>query len=296
MFFEVDGIQVQRDDFEVRNRRGQRLKGSLFERSEQGKKSEGPKASFKPCVIYLHCNAGCRVESLPYIDHLIPRNISLCTFDFGACGMSEGEYISLGVHEVEDVAAVIEYLTRVREFTHFGLWGRSMGAVTTLRYAAKYGTIVGLVSDSPFSNLRKLAIELSKHRINLPSFVVSGLLAFIKSTIKSKAHFDIKELDIVKCASEIYVIPGFFITSREDTFVQAHHTERLHEAYRGPKKLVYVNGNHNEYRTEELLREGAEWLENCFKKYSVGTKDFKFEIPLDQRKVIRLKFFKKRPK
>ena len=33
-----------------------------------------------------------------------------CTFDFSGCGLSDGEYISLGVHESEDLKVVVEYL------------------------------------------------------------------------------------------------------------------------------------------------------------------------------------------
>jgi len=35
----------------------------------------------------------------------------------------------------------------------FFLWGRSMGAVTALLYAAKYGDLLGIVADNAFSDL-----------------------------------------------------------------------------------------------------------------------------------------------
>ena len=36
--------------------------------------------------------------------------MALCVFDFSGSGMSEGEYISLGYHELNDVESVISYL------------------------------------------------------------------------------------------------------------------------------------------------------------------------------------------
>ena len=48
-----------------------------------------------PCVIYLHGNCSSRLECLPCLDVLLPSNITLFSFDFSGCGLSEGEYISL---------------------------------------------------------------------------------------------------------------------------------------------------------------------------------------------------------
>lgn len=52
-----------------------------------------------PCVIYLHCNAGNRLEALPFIKYLAINKISLFCFDFSGCGNSDGEYITLGKNE-----------------------------------------------------------------------------------------------------------------------------------------------------------------------------------------------------
>jgi alpha/beta superfamily hydrolase len=41
---------------------------------------------------------------------MLKRGISVCLFDFSGCGLSEGEYISLGWFEVEDIEAVIKHL------------------------------------------------------------------------------------------------------------------------------------------------------------------------------------------
>ena len=61
-----------------------------------------------PCVIYLHGNSSGRPETLPIVDLMIPLGVSVFTFDFAGCGMSEGEYISLGWHERDDLELVIE--------------------------------------------------------------------------------------------------------------------------------------------------------------------------------------------
>ena len=52
-----------------------------------------------------------------------------------------------------------------------GLWGRSMGAVTSIFHAARDTSIAGMVLDSPFSNLNKLSLELAKTYTKIPAFV-----------------------------------------------------------------------------------------------------------------------------
>ena len=96
-----EDIQVKRTDFDVKSSQGKKLQCSHFEHVETKQKKV-------PCVIYLHGNSSGRPEALPIVDLLLPLGISVLTFDFAGCGMSEGEYISLGWHERDDLEIVIE--------------------------------------------------------------------------------------------------------------------------------------------------------------------------------------------
>jgi len=49
-----------------------------------------------PCVIYLHGNSSSRTEGLVAVPLILPMNATLVVFDFAGCGISDGEYISLG--------------------------------------------------------------------------------------------------------------------------------------------------------------------------------------------------------
>jgi len=73
--------------------------------------------------------------------------------------MSEGEYISLGYYESDDLECVIDHLRSTEKVTTLGLWGRSMGAVTALMFADKDPSIAGMVLDSPFASLPELSLE-----------------------------------------------------------------------------------------------------------------------------------------
>lgn len=53
--------------------------------------------------------------------------------------------MSLGAHEVEDVAVLVEHIRKEYPSSIIGLWGRSMGAVTVLLYSKCDPSIAGVV-------------------------------------------------------------------------------------------------------------------------------------------------------
>lgn len=87
-----------------------------------------------------------------YIDIFLPY-FDLLSFDFAGCGMSEGQYLTLGYNEKEDVYSVIRRIRERYGVKDIILWGRSMGAATAIFYAAKYGGVKAVISDNSFSDL-----------------------------------------------------------------------------------------------------------------------------------------------
>jgi len=78
-----------------------------------------------PVVIYLHGNSSSRVEGLRMAPELMKRNINIFVFDFAGCGMSEGEYISLGWHEKDDLRIIVDFVEKLPGVSQIGIWGRS---------------------------------------------------------------------------------------------------------------------------------------------------------------------------
>lgn len=101
----------------------------------------------------MHGNCSSRVESLPAVALLLPQNITVFCFDFSGCGKSQGEWVTLGYKEKDDLDIVIDYLRHTSKVGLLGLWGRSMGAVTSIFHTSNDTSIAGMVLDSPFSNL-----------------------------------------------------------------------------------------------------------------------------------------------
>ena len=219
----LGNMMITRTDIELVNDRNLRLQCSFFEPKERV-------AEQLPCVIYLHGNCSSRVEALPAVPLLLQMNVCLFCLDLSGSGQSDGQYISLGWFEREDVRLVVEYLRKTGRISTIGLWGRSMGAVTALLHGDRDPSIAGMVLDSPFADLTVLAKEIAGSYANVPNFVLSTAIKFIRKTVKKNAMFDIYDLKPIEHVKQCF-IPAFFACGLQDTFIQPHHTEDLYNAY-----------------------------------------------------------------
>lgn len=208
----------------------------------------------RPCVIYLHCNSGSRVEGLGYAEYILNYGMHYFSFDFSGSGVSDGEFISLGVKETEDLETVVRYIREKLYIDQIVLWGRSMGAVTALRYVENDRKINGIIADSPFSSLYKLALELGEEKTAIPGILLPPMLKIVEQTIKEKAGFDFKALEMTNFGRNS-LVPCIFITSKEDNFVRSQHVESLYDNYGGNKKILYVVGDHNNERDHNFLND-----------------------------------------
>jgi fermentation-respiration switch protein FrsA (DUF1100 family) len=256
---------VKRVDVNLTNSRGMTLKCSHFlPRSlAEGDGNLEP----RPVVIYLHQNASCRLEALNLVPLFLPLGISLFCLDFAGCGESDGEYISLGWFERDDLAECVEYLRKTGKVSAIGLWGRSMGAVTALLHADRDHSIGGMVLDSPFCSLSTLAAELAESEylaVKVPSWLLSGALAVGRMRIKSLCGFDIDQLTPEQHVGDTF-IPALFVHGRADDFIPPHHTMKLFEAYTGDKELEMVDGDHNSPRPSVLNRKAVLFFCRAFR-------------------------------
>ncbi|KAL8524805.1 hypothetical protein ACS0TY_014426 [Phlomoides rotata] len=234
----------QRKDLEVVNSRGDVLQCSHYV------PIISPEGKALPCVIYCHGNSGCRTDASEAAVILLPSNITVFTLDFSGSGLSGGDHVTLGWNEKDDLRAVVDYLRSDGNVSLIGLWGRSMGAVTSLMYGAEDPSIAGMVLDSPFSDLVDLMMELvDTYKVRLPKFTVKFAIQYMRRAIQKKAKFDITELNTIKVAKSCFV-PVLFGHAIDDDFINPHHSDRIFDAYVGDKNIIKFEGDHNSPRPQ----------------------------------------------
>eukprot|EP00571_Detonula_confervacea_P015627 CAMPEP_0172308426 /NCGR_PEP_ID=MMETSP1058-20130122/9015_1 /TAXON_ID=83371 /ORGANISM="Detonula confervacea, Strain CCMP 353" /LENGTH=774 /DNA_ID=CAMNT_0013020835 /DNA_START=134 /DNA_END=2455 /DNA_ORIENTATION=+ len=219
-----------------------------------------------PVVIYMHGNSSSRTEVIPQLGHLLSLGVSVVAFDFAGSGKSEGEFVSLGFYEREDLQTVIHHLRATGDVSTIALWGRSMGAATAIMYGSRDPTISCMIVDSSFVDLTRLAEEMvekgKEQGVNVPNFVVSVALRMIKSSIKSQAGFSIRHISPISHVNRCFV-PAMFVAGEHDDFINKRHSERLHAKYAGDKNIVIIDGDHNSPRPRFLLQSACLFLQSC---------------------------------
>jgi pimeloyl-ACP methyl ester carboxylesterase len=148
--------------------------------------------SQSPCIIYCHGNAGNKIDIIEIFDFLL-WDFNICSFDFSGAGNSEGDYVTLGFKEKDDIKSVVNFLRNELHIKKIIIYGRSMGAVSALRYAVTDPTIKAIVLDSPFSNFHKLCADILLNKFYMPSIISSFLINLARNKILTKIKgFDIK--------------------------------------------------------------------------------------------------------
>lgn len=246
--FDFCGKVYKRTDFELRNQRGMKIVCSHWEAMAQHRQH-----TILPCVVYMHGNSSARLEAIPQLAPVLSLGATLLAFDFCGSGKSDGEWVSLGAFEKDDLQVVIEHLRSTGTTSTIALWGRSMGAATSLLHGERDPSIAGMVLDSSFSDLQKLAEEMVERGrgqgLFAPGFVVAMAIRWIRSSVKKQADFDIHDLAPIRHADKCF-IPALFVAAEGDEFVPKHHSEDIHRVYAGDKSIIVVEGDHNSIRPQ----------------------------------------------
>lgn len=253
-YFKLQGKRYKRTDLTLLNNRGLSLECSHFEPVDE----ERP-VNRLPCVVYLHCNSGSRLEVMPLLMVLLPIHTTVFALDFSGSGISEGDFVSFGWFERDDVRDAIDYLKQRNRTGSIILWGRSMGAVTALLHASRDPTVTALIVDSPFYSLSSLMFQIAD-RFPVPGFLISLLLTIVRGTILKEVGFDIEAIEPIKAAQGCQM-PSMFCAASNDNIVPCNHVQELFDHYNGSKEFWLLEGDHNSQRPVYYYRAVQRFLE-----------------------------------
>eukprot|EP00287_Rhodomonas_sp_CCMP768_P032631 CAMPEP_0202853766 /NCGR_PEP_ID=MMETSP1389-20130828/90650_1 /ASSEMBLY_ACC=CAM_ASM_000865 /TAXON_ID=302021 /ORGANISM="Rhodomonas sp., Strain CCMP768" /LENGTH=405 /DNA_ID=CAMNT_0049532325 /DNA_START=75 /DNA_END=1292 /DNA_ORIENTATION=+ len=257
--FCMDGKLYRRDNIALENDRGHKIQCSHYYEEVQNEE-EGFVRVASPCVVYLHSLCGSRLEADEVVEGLLERGLSLFSFDFAGSGKSEGDFVSLGFFETQDLEAVLDFLQDDPMTTSVGFWGRSVGAVVAITVAGKNpfrDKIGGLVLDSPYSSLRAMIDDLAEFyipKVPLVPFemVVEATVEALRHDVKKRAAYDLLAID-ARAHAPACTCPALFAHSIDDVLVPIIHSKRLVETYGGRTELVELRGDHIAARDPEFL-------------------------------------------
>ncbi|OMJ90911.1 hypothetical protein SteCoe_6675 [Stentor coeruleus] len=211
-----------------------------------------------PCIVYCHGNSGSRLDCLDILEHLLPLNISILALDFSGSGQSDGDYVSMGHYEKDDIKVVVQYLERLGT-SHIGLWGRSMGAVSALLYSSYSRNIDFIIAESPFASLRTLCVELVNTHTKIPKILAQLLVSRLRSGVKKTAKFDIDDVELIKRIHKVKC-PVLLLHSNEDELIPITHAQALMKEAKGNFAFIETCGSHNCQRLPENINKIVSFL------------------------------------
>ena len=101
-----------------------------------------------------------------------------------------------------------------------------MGAVTALLYLQGCTFIKAVVLDSPFASFKSLVHDMAAKITKIPSIIVNAAYKLLKSTVKTKAKFNLSDLNPEK-AVPFLTVPAFFVVGVDDNIIPVQHTLSL---------------------------------------------------------------------
>jgi pimeloyl-ACP methyl ester carboxylesterase len=163
--------------------------------------------------------------------------VAVISFDFIGCGNSDAGFLTYGLNESADAETVLREAYKYLEVERLTVWGRSMGAVTAILFAAKNHKIVDkLVLDSPFRSLEEVVRRVIDRETSLPHPLVSLLLYFLKREIEGRLGLPLFAEDYMAHFRKIpRTVSLLLICSENDSIVPKQEVEEFYRVFRGDR-------------------------------------------------------------
>jgi pimeloyl-ACP methyl ester carboxylesterase len=265
--------------------------------AEKYEKSNSINVRGLPCLIYCHSHNGNRVEGKFLREFCMKEEYCLFLFDFLGHGQSEGEYSSLGYFEKFQLDRIVQHLRDSFNVGPIALWGRSMGAVTCLRYAEDNGLqLCNMVLDSPFTSLIKMCQDVAREHYSIPKFLINLGIGIINGSIQSRIHVDLFQELVPLQASKRCSTAVRFITGEKDGLVTPKRVGQYMKEYGADlplsciidKDIILSQATHTENREDHVIHQAFQFVRKNFMGHSVQIKKIDSHL-WDMRRYKRFK-------
>jgi uncharacterized protein len=170
------------------------------------------------------------------------RGYGALLFDFSGHGDSEGNLVTYGAREREDVAAVLAYL-RGRgdvDMRGVGIMGYSLGAITSVLAAAVEPDLHAVVIESGFADVHRDVATLFHRYTGLPAFPFADLVVSWAERI-SRGTARLSDIRPMRVIGQIAPRAVFIISDLKDSIAdEPYDGEHLYASAREPKRLWQV--------------------------------------------------------
>jgi alpha-beta hydrolase superfamily lysophospholipase len=194
-------------------------------------------------VLLLHGIRDRKLQLVPEARRHAARGLRAVAVDSRGHGESSGRYLTYGVEEAQDLAALVDELERRGLLARpLAVVGNSYGAATALLYAAIDARIDRVAALAPFASLRQVVRAYLGWVLGPPAaWVPGGVVDRLIDESAQRAGFD-PDRACPRCVAPRIRAPVLLVHSRDDERIPWRHSVEIHDALKARKKLVLVAG------------------------------------------------------
>lgn len=197
-----------------------------------------PAPEVRGTVIFCHGHAGSMDPDVKYVPAFHERGYNVLMFDFRGHGRSEGQYVSMGCCERQDLLGAVDYL-RSRGIDRVGVLGFSMGGAVAMATAPHTEAIRAVVSDGGFARLSD-AVAAGVRTRGLPGLLASLMGHLIVWLMGLRLGCSPREADPIRWVDKIAPRALLIIHGALDPFVTVEQAQELYAAAGEPKEIWIV--------------------------------------------------------
>jgi dipeptidyl aminopeptidase/acylaminoacyl peptidase len=197
-----------------------------------------PAPEARGTVVFCHGHAGSMDPDLKYAPVFHERGYNVLMFDFRGHGRSEGQHVSMGYYERQDLLGAIDYL-QSQGIDCVGVMGFSMGGAVAMATAPRTGAIRAVVSDGGFARLSD-TIAAGVREQGLPGLLTSLVGHLILWLMGLRLGCFLSEADPIRWVDKIAPRALFIIHGALDRFVAFEEARELYVTAGEPKEIWIV--------------------------------------------------------
>ena len=206
-------------------------------------------ARIPAAVVLVHGYKMDSGEMAPVAAMLVENGFGVIIPDLRGHGDSDGELITFGHHEWQDIEAAIDYVVEHQPEVHVGIFGNSMGGALSICYAARDPRVEAISAQSPYASVRHSLKQGIKYFTGLPAFPFVPLIRMFSLPFVNLDSPDISPLVMMTRLNEH---PVLILMGGADVVVEPDGGEMLYQAGGANTRLWYEPElGHVEFQSEK---------------------------------------------
>ena len=184
-----------------------------------------PENSTDKWVILVHGYSNNQKYMYHYVDSYLESGFNVLTIDQRAAGDSEGEYLTLGAAESQDVSLWTKKIVENNPNAQITLHGVSMGAATIMLTAARDDceNVTSIVEDCGYPSAYQLISGMLYYGLGYSS----TLMPYINEAAKDLTGYYITDATAIDSISAV-TVPSIFISGTNDSLISPEMTHALY--------------------------------------------------------------------